>query len=88
MGLRSRERPRSLPPASSHEFQSLNFLFRDPCVLFPFLSFFFKKSFASPPRRWGMKPFPQPVTQKSNPKPLAPLGSWRYHQCMHAKSLQ
>ena len=39
MGLRCRERPRSLPPASSHEFQSLNFLFRDPCVLFPFLSF-------------------------------------------------
>ena len=88
MGLRSRERPWSLPPASSHDFQSFNFLFHNPCFLFPFLSFF-KKSFTSPvPRRWGMKPSPQPVTQKSNPKPLAPLGSWPYHQCVHAKSLQ
>ena len=45
MGLRSRERPWSLPPASNHDFQSLNFLFHDPCFLFAFLSFFFKKIF-------------------------------------------
>ena len=89
MGLRSRERPWSLPPASSHKFQSLYFLFHDPWLLFSF-SFFKKKKkifYFSSTQKVGHEALPQPVTQKSNPESLAPLGSWTYHQGVHAKSL-
>ena len=85
MGLRSRERPWSLPPASSHEFQSTS---SSTTMVFVFLFFLKKKNLLllQYPED-GHEALPQPVTQKSNPESLAPFGSLTYHHGVHAKSL-